>query len=498
MKDKSKLTQMLLLIAYLILGIFSTGRWSFFLAAWVGPVIGLRYIHQAKKGFTSYLLLALATYISLIISWNGAMPMPPVMQYGFFLVTAAIGALPFLVDRWLIRRINKNKGSVPTWTIFLFPLMTTAVEFFSTGGGPLGTFGASAYSQSGFLPIMQLSSIFGLWIIPFLIGWFASTVNRLWEADFKITAKKMEVVPFAAVMLVALVFGSVRPVTVQNDELTVNIAGISLKSINIVDLMQAVNNGDTETFMADSGVLRKSYLDEAEALAKSGNQIVVLPEGAGLGYAEDVEAFLEAGKVLADEHDIYFVMPTFSLDSTGENSAVNAVHVIDPDGEIVLEHIKYGGNEFEGSVEGSGQLQAIETPYGTLSAVICWDADFPATVAQAGAQDVELLIIPANDWYAIRDIHAGMSVFRAIENGTAIFRQTSNGVSLAADAYGRTINRVDGFEMDNVQKVELDLYSLDTLYPQLGDLFGLVSMIGFVVILVVSLVAGRKRKEKTE
>ena len=111
------------------------------------------------------------------------------------------------------------------------------------------------------------------------------------------------------------------------------------------------------------------------------------------------------------------MLPVFDF---GKTPAENVVHIIDPNGEIVLTHVKYGGNDFEGSLKGDGVLQTINTPYGKLSAVICWDADFPNIIKQAGEQDVDLLFVPANDWREVKDIHAGMATFRAVENGMSI------------------------------------------------------------------------------
>ena len=177
------------------------------------------------------------------------------------------------------------------------------------------------------------------------------------------------------------------------------------------------------------------------------------------------------------------------MDPTGEEPFHNVVRIIDPYGEVVLEHYKYGGTQFEGSITGSGELQTVETPYGTLSVVICWDADFPATIRQAGEQDVDLLFIPANDWLEIRDIHVGMAIFRAVENGMPIFRQTGAGVSVVTDAYGRVVNRVDIFEEENAgtwggeQMVMTPVGSIKTLYPRIGDAFGLAMLVGLVGLL---------------
>jgi apolipoprotein N-acyltransferase len=133
----------------------------------------------------------------------------------------------------------------------------------------------------------------------------------------------------------------------------------------------------------------------------------------------------------------------------------------------------------------------VDTPFGKLSAVICWDADFPDIMRQAGAQDVDLLFIPANDWYEVRDIHAGMATFRAVENGMAhLPPDRRNGVSLVADAYGRIVNRVDSFAaaptgaVTDQQQAATPVGSVATLYPLAGDAFGWIMQIGLVGLVV--------------
>jgi apolipoprotein N-acyltransferase len=234
-------------------------------------------------------------------------------------------------------------------------------------------------------------------------------------------------------------------------------------------------------------------------MAQAGAEIVALQEGAGMGFPEEVDALLANAAALAQEEGIYLVLPTATIDPAGEEPFHNVVHIIDPSGEVVLEHYKYGGTQFEGSVTGSGELQTVETPYGTLSAVICWDADFPMTIKQAGEQDVDLLFVPSNDWLELRDIHAGMATFRAVENGVSLYRQTGAGVSLVTDGYGRIINRVDIFEEETPgvwggeQMTLTPIGSVDTLYPQVGDAVGQIMFVGLIGLLIFAWI---KRKPK--
>jgi apolipoprotein N-acyltransferase len=232
--------------------------------------------------------------------------------------------------------------------------------------------------------------------------------------------------------------------------------------------------------------LHADELNQIRMLAEDGANIVVLQEGAGMGSSEQVAKLIADASALAKEKNIYIVLPVFDF---GKTPAENVVHIIDPNGEIVLTHVKYGGNDFEGSLKGDGILQTVDTPYGKLSAVICWDADFPTILKQAGEQDVDLLFIPSNDWREVKDIHAGMATFRAVENGMSIFRQTGEGVSVVTNAYGKIINRVDMFEENvsgftGIQNVQTPIGSVNTLYPSIGDGVGNVMLLGLVGLLI--------------
>jgi apolipoprotein N-acyltransferase len=83
-----------------------------------------------------------------------------------------------------------------------------------------------------------------------------------------------------------------------------------------------------------------------------------------------------------------------------------------------------------------------------------------------------------------------MAIFRAVENGLSIFRQTGGGVSIVTDAYGRVVNRIDTFEEENagtwggVQMVTTPVGSIETLYPVIGDSFGMSMLVVMNVLLV--------------
>ena len=468
------------LLLYALLSFFVGGRWGIPLAAWLTPVFGLRFLRH-QKALRGYLLLVLAACLPTAIAWNGVTFFTfihPVAHFVFMLLTVSLGSLTYLFYRILIGRLEKTGRPMAFWTTLIFPVVATAMEFLISGDSPFGTFGAQAYSQYGVSPLMQLVSITGLWGITFLTAWFASVVNFVWDHGFDGMQVRKGVFIFASVLVVVFGYGFARVGLAPEAETSVRVAGFNADT-SIPELMAI--SGDEEAFRSATQQAHAHYLKRSRQAATEGAQIVVWPEGAGLGYEDDVASLLAEGQTLAAQESIYLVMPVFTLYPGTERLPENMLYIVDPQGELALSHTKFGGTQFEGSLAGSRSIQTLETPYGTLSGAICWDADFPNVIREAGRKDVDLLIIPANDWYELRDVHANMSTFRAVENGLSIFRQTSNGVSLAADAYGQTINRTDQFEEGSEQMVEVPLNSTATLFPQIGDLFALINLASFAI-----------------
>lgn len=474
------------LILYAVFGFLSAGtsvgNWNFFLAPWFAPAFAMRFFRGSEKPKRDFLVLWFVSAV-LSLSWWGAAPtfMIPIIIILFI----PLGLLLFVIDRIYFRRFGPQ-----FWVTLVYPVAATGMDYLFNGNSPMGTFGATAYSQHGFLPIMQLSSLAGLWGIAFVMNWFASAVNYVWENGFR-----RPVLIYASVLILVFGFGVMRMQSAPQPEHTPLVAGFSLPNGKLNELPRLIFAGDETEFRQKTDKLHRQELAQIRDLAGKGAKIVVLQEGAGLGYPDQVEKLLADAMAIAREMEIFIVLPTYTFSPP----PVNMVRIIDPKGRVVLEHVKYGGNMVERTLKGNGVLKSIETPYGKLSAIICWDADFPNIVRQAGKQGVELLFISANDWLEVRNIHAGMAAFRAVENGMSIFRQAGSGVSLATDAYGREISRVDSFEdtsPTNFEAVHIETVpatSVSTIYPQIGDAFGQIMLVGLAAVLIGIL---KLKKEK--
>lgn len=473
-----------------ILSLVIGGKWNIPLAAWLLPIFIIRFFRESDKAGRNFLLLWLISAIATIIAWSGATAtaaIHPNAEPVFFILMTPIGLLPYVIDRLYARRFPSA-----AWVMLVYPIAATAMDFFSASGSPFGTFGAAAYTQRGFLPAMQIASVFGLWGITFVMSWFASMINHLWENGWKFNRFALTSAGLLALIL-GLGFGRILLPTQPRQ--TATVAGFSLPNGTLPGMLNQLNGGDEAGFRQAADELHSQQLEQIRKMADEGANIISLQEGAGLGTSEQVAKFVADASAIAKEKNIYIILPVFDIGATPPE---NKVHIIDPNGDVVLTHVKYGGNDFEGTLKGDGVLQTVDTPYGKLSAVLCWDADFPNVVKQAGEQNVDLLFVPSNDWLEVKDIHSGMAAFRAVENGMSLFRQTGQGVSSAIDMYGRELNRVDSLKENasgfaGIQRVQMPIGSADTLYPSVGDALGNVMLAGLAGLLIGLWVTRKKR-----
>jgi len=475
------------LLLGMLLSLFSFGYWVIPLAAWLTNIFSLRFLRTQPlwRGFGLMVVFAMA-----VNAYAGAdmIPMPFPLSIGLIALQVLLGSLPFLADRWLVPRLPGFAGTL------VLPLAATAWEFLNLTNSPLGSFGSVAYANYGNLPLMQLVSITGIWGITFLMYWCASMANWAWERAFEPRRIWRGVGAYTAIFALVLIYGNARLLfTTEPTPQTVRMAGITLTTKPLAELF-AIYERDVAAFRAETGAIHEQYLAATEREARAGARLVNWPEGAGIGLAADVEALVQQGQNLAQAEGIYLAMPTFKLFPDEQRPAENRLYVADPKGNIVVDHVKYGGNYLEGTLLGDGNLQTVATPLGLLTGVICWDADFVGTMRQAGQRGVDLMIVGANDWRGINAVHAQMAVFRAIENGMALFRQASNGTSIAVDPYGRVLTSLDYFiTSEQVIVAQMPINAgVTTIYSRIGDSLGWATVIGFVIMLVWGIINRRK------
>jgi apolipoprotein N-acyltransferase len=130
----------------------------------------------------------------------------------------------------------------------------------------------------------------------------------------------------------------------------------------------------------------------------------------------------------------------------------------------------------------------LDTPYGRLSSIICYDGDFPQLLAQAGALGADVMLDPSNDWREIDPWHTQMASFRGIEQGFNLIRQTSQGLSAAFDYQGRRLAAMDHYQTTDYAMVsQVPTRGVRTIYSRFQDWFAWLCLAGLVLLTVLSL-----------
>ena len=457
--------------AYLLIGFiflfFFNGRWIIPIAAFLAPIFLIRFyrFHKTLKGF---LFIVLAGWISNIFIWKGMMPMSGFFYYFLMFMMSVSTSLTFLFDRVYTQKI---KGIIST---LVFPSAYVLMEFIVVSTNPSGSYGTLAHTQSS-LPLLQLASITGIWGITFLITWTASTINWFWDNSFKWEQIKTGLLIYGISFLTIIIFGQVR-LSIDNECSTVRIASINISkaalknrhNANIDSLVEEANN---------------DFLINCKTAASSGAKVVFGIETVISLHKDKENEFIEKAKIIAQENSIYLGLPMEVIpESFPEMRPENKIIWISPNGELLFTYHKAKPTPGEGNY-GDGIIKYFDSPYGRISSTICFDMDFPALISQVNNMNIDIMLVPGNDWQEIAPYHTYVSSARAIEQGFNMVRAASRGLSASFNYKGQILSSMDYFKTDDIILYsDVPIKGQKTIYSILGDYFAWMCIIFFVII----------------
>jgi apolipoprotein N-acyltransferase len=457
--------------ACLLLGmallVLTGSKWHIGLAAWIYPVLLLRYL-GTRKGTWNLLLFFALDYMAIKLAYAGAVPVPGFMGLLVLLLITSFAAFPFFLHYFIYR-------PQVFWATLVLPVSLVAAEFMFSFG-PYGTWGSIANSQYDDKILLQVASLTGQCGITFVIGWTASVVNWLWSHSFQ-KQFFFKLKGYFAFMALVAIFGLVRWLAPPASDQKVKIAGIAVKMnwghFDMDELAKETLNSKYENQRLHLVQLSDQWLGLAEKEAKAGANIVVGAEVNVLILKQDEPSFLEKAMKLAKKDKVYlFVGLGVPIPGKIPFSLENKVIIISPEGSVLSSYYKSNPVPGETCIKGNGVLPVINSPYGRLSTVICYDADFPDLVKQAGQNKINLLIIPANDWQEISPFHTKMAFFRGIENGTSVIRETTRGLAAITDASGNIVASKDYFDGGELVMVaDIPVHGKWAFYPIIGNAF---------------------------
>jgi apolipoprotein N-acyltransferase len=432
-------------------------------------------------------------YIALAIGDRGIMP---IEGPGYFAIVAGLTTimfLPFAADRLATARLAGVRATL------VFPLALVSAEFLRSRFVPGATWGSIAYTQYGYLALMQVAAVAGIWGLTFLMGWFASTLEMAWSRGFDWSVSGVPVLSCATVLGTVLVAGAARLASAPTDRAAVRVATLNRP----VDLFipgeitriaeGSVPPADYERLNAKLAKLHDWFLDGSRREARAGARIIVWPETSLLIFKEDEAAFMSRAQQLASDEHVFLAMGMGTVRPNAILPLENKLIAIDPSGHISMSYLKshpVAGWEAGIMRVGEGRVPVMAAGGRRIAGAICYDADFPEFIRQAAQDSADLLIVPANDWKMIKDIHFQMHAFRAIETGLPVVRAAASGLSSAFDPWGRVLGVADFFaDGDRTLTVQMPLGGVPTLYARIGDLFAWLCVVGVVLAFGTALVS---------
>ncbi|MER6026092.1 nitrilase-related carbon-nitrogen hydrolase [Streptomyces sp. NPDC001851] len=471
------------------------GRWDIAAAAWIFPVLLLRFT-RLSRAWSGALWIWLA-HLAAAVFWlqESAIGFSAVVLAGA-LALSALQTLPFLADRLLADRLR------PAPAALVFPAGVAAAEFLITLLSPFGTaYGSLAVTQHADLPLLQVVPVTGPWGVGFLIGWVASTVNRVRDRrDRRDRPAWRGGLVCTAVLLGVLLAGGARLAFFPPQGTTVRIAGVS-PSRTVTERLHATlarfADGPGGIAAAPATAVRPAMaavendlLDATRREAAAGAKIVVWPEEAVRAQEPDAPAAIDAARAEARRSRVYLEIGVRVYSTTAPAYGRDEALLIDPRGTVLRTYQKAhpipGSERF---TPGDGQVPVVRTPYGRLANVICYDADFPALMRTRA----DIMLVPAHDWQEYGGAHTGKAALAAVEGGYSLVRQDEEGVTAAYDHEGRVLAATDYFTTERQTTVAyVPVRGVTTVYDRVGDTFAWLCLAALAALTATALVRPRR------
>jgi apolipoprotein N-acyltransferase len=353
--------------------------------------------------------------------------------------------------------------SAPGLAVLAAPAAWTGFEYLTSLVSPHGTFGDLAYEQMDVLPIVQLASATGLWGVTFCLWLAPAAVAALvwsWSDRRKASAVGASVV---AAFAVALGFGLWRLQSPPAGGPTVRVGLVA---------------SDAPAYVYPSGPgpdatrTLEAYAAQADALARRGAQVVVLPEK--LAVVVDTPAEQDRlFQAVADRTGAEIVVGLVHATSATE-APINEARIYAPRAGAPLSYAKQHLLPGPESPMRPGRSLLIQRePTGLWGAAICKDMDFPDPSRAYGAAGVGLLLVPAWDFVDDAWLHDRMAVMRGVEHGFPIARVAKQGLMTVTDDRGRVLAERSSRATRPFSSLIADVPVRHerTLYARFGDWF---------------------------
>jgi apolipoprotein N-acyltransferase len=284
---------------------------------------------------------------------------------------------------------------------------------------------------------------------------------------------------YGTVLATVMLGGGARLAFLPNESATVRIAGVS-PGREVLAAQQAafrrVDGGRRDIAAAPAAevepamrAVENQLLALTRREAAAGAKIVIWPEEGVRTQEASEHAAIAAAQEQARESRIYLEIGVGVYSTAGPAYGRDEALLIGPDGRVLWTYQK--AHPIPGSepfTPGDGRVPVVDTPYGRIANVICYDADFPDLMRVRA----DVMLVPSHDWREYGGPHTEKAALRAVEGGYALVRQDAEGVSAAFDDRGHVLATTDYLTTDPQTTVAyVPTRGATTVYDLIGDTF---------------------------
>ena len=446
---------------------WGTGLHPLWWLTWFAPLPVL-LIGSRLGRWSAFSVAALSWFFGSVNMWYYLLTnfaTPPLVLI-FSAVPACLFGLDVLLYRGFLLRGALWKAAL------VFPAFWVAFEYLNNVASPNGTFPNMGYSQMDFLPVLQVTSLVGIWGIGFCLLLFPAVIAALLSRKGRGLERQRLAIAAGVFFAAVIGYGVWRLVSTPAPEHSVTV-GLMATGV------------DTPFPRDDSTALQllRNYSEKAQSLASQGAQIVVLPEKIALVSNQAVDQVDTLFASASARANAAFLV---GLDLGTAKKRLNQARLYSPGGAPPAIYDKHHMVPVLENVDQPGTtITVLDRLSGVWGIEICKDMDFPGLSRQYGAKGVGLLLVPAWDFTLDGWLHGRMAVMRGVESGFTIVRAAKQGLLTVSDDRGRILAQRDAATVRFASLLAAaPVHHDDTLYQRWGDWFAWLNLGGLIVILL--------------
>ena len=418
--------------------------------------------------------------------------------YGFF----------GLFYKYVLKRIRLS-------AVIVAPVLWVTMEYFISHIDFLSyPFDLLGYSQSTNLPIIQISSLTGVYGVSFLIVMVNAALsevilyflNKKQGKEINKPVTQLKAV-FITILLVtsALLYGFWSLLKQPNADKV----AITVIQPNIV--IDELNQNLLNEIMEKQAQLTKDAINGIRT------NLIAWPEGAVMGLIYNDPKLLNVISVLAKESNAYFIVGStrqakYVHNNTQKKALANSAFLISPKGEVKGQYSKIRLSPFNEylpyrySIPWPSRYLKIEDTYvpGTeykvfdmdgikFGTTICWENSFPEHFRRFVKKGVNLMVNITNEGRLGETMlykFLSINILRAVENRVSIVRAANTGITCFVDPYGRISGKVQTHQketfIEGYLTKQIPLSYKRTFYTIYGDVFAFICIVTSIAMIILT------------